>query len=205
MDSQTLKSLGVQVREIAQEYKRVISDGSYGSVSAGSVVTYTVRADTELDTQTAAVTEWQKAQAAGVIKPVLEAVAARESVSHSALVAAAPAPAPNAPPVAPPAAPIQAVELSIVTLDAPNCAHVFDQGEDRFKVFGGAWKKFGVSVYPEILAQYPQLAGWEAWPVCKIGKQGAEAENRYALPGGFQRAEVEVNAEGKPLRVHGFR
>jgi len=195
MDAKTLEVLGATVRKVAVDYNRKVGDGDFGSIGASMSVEASLAAEADGDVAANALYEWCKAVVARNLQP--DAVAARK---HPATVVAAPVAPP--PPVA---QPVQQPELSIVTLDAPNCAHVFDQGEDRFKVFGGAWKKFGVSVYPEVLAQYPQLAGWEAWPVCKIGKQGAEAENRYALPGGFQKVEVEVNAEGKPQRVHSFK
>ena len=195
MDAKLLESLGATVTTVAVEYNRKVGDGNFGSVGASMTAEANLVAGADPDVAANGMYEWCRAVVARNLKP--EAVAARE---HPATVVAAPVAPP--PPVA---QPVQRPELSIVTLDAPTCAHVFDQGEDRFKVFGGAWKRFGVSVYPEVLAEYPQLAGWEAWPVCKIGKQGAEAENRYALPGGFQKVEVEVNAEGKPQRVHSFK
>ena len=195
MDAKTLEVLGATVRKVAVDYNRKVGDGDFGSIGASMSVEASLAAEADADVAANALYEWCKAVVARNLQP--DAVAARK---HPATVVAAPVAPPS-----PVAQPVQQPELSIVTLDAPNCAHVFDQGENRFKVFGGAWKKFGVSVYPEVLAQYPQLAGWEAWPVCKIGKQGAEAENRYALPGGFQKAEVEVNEVGKPVRVHSFK
>lgn len=212
MDKDVLATLGATVMKVSVEYNRKVGDGNFGSIGASMTVEASIAAGADPDAAANGLYEFCKTAVVRNLKP--EAVAARESVSHPAVPGPvqpqAPIPPPSAPVAqTPPVAqvaqhPIQAAELDIVTLDAPLVAHVVDQGESRLKVFGGAWKKFGISVYPEVIAQYG-IVGWEQWPVCKVSKTGAELGNRYALPGGFQRVEVEVGKDGKPQRVHAFR
>ena len=200
MDAKTLEVLGATVRKVAVDYNRKVGDGDFGSIGASMSVEASLAAEADGDVAANALYEWCKAVVARNLQP--DAVAARAAQKQAVQ------PPPEAPtsanpvPMPPPGTP-ESSEIEIVTLDGATCAHIFDQGEHRFKVFGGAWKKFGVPTYSEVLEHY-KILGWDTWPVCKVGKNGAEAENRFSLPGGFQKVEVEVK-DGKPLRVHSFK
>jgi hypothetical protein len=193
MDTETLAKIGATVTELTVAYSRKVWRDKVGSIG----VDVGAKAQVAPNADPVAVEN-------AVFEFVREAAQRNVGGQMQQIVHSAEEASPEQPPLPPPV-PAPAAEVEIVTLDAPTCAHVFDQGEDRLKVFGGKWKQWGVSAYPEVIAAYPQLAGWEKWPVCKIGSRGAEIENRFALPGGFQKVQVEVNKEGKPLRVHGFR
>jgi len=205
MDAKTVESLGGKITKVIVSYDRKVWRDKKGSVGGSVSAEVSVGTDADADAVVNAVYDWlkeaHKRNTEAVMRDVIQSDA-ESSPEQPPLPPPAPASSPTAAPVPPPA-PAPASEVNIVTLDAPTCAHVFDQGEHRFKVFGGAWKKFGVSAYPEVLAMY-NIVGWESWPICKISRAGAEPLNHFALPGGFQRVEVEVK-DNKPQRVHSFK
>lgn len=218
MDAKTLEALGGKVRKVTIPYSRKVWSDKKGSVGSEPAAEVDIGADADADAVVDATYEWLKEivkrNIGAVMREVLEpqqavAVTAEQAAAEPILFPSEEPSVPFGPPPPPPApVPLAAVlapvaEVEIVTLDAPTCAHIFEGGEHRFKVFGGAWKKFGVSAYPEVLAMY-NIVGWETWPVCKIGRTGAEPENRFALPGGFQKVKVEVK-DNKPQRVHSFK
>ena len=104
----------------------------------------------------------------------------------------APRPSPEtAPPapVAPPSAPAAAVEI----WDNPTIMHYMSEnGQDRCKVLGGKWLKFGAPVYEEIAD--PSYPNWRSWPVGE----------KYPLPAPFTKVRVAMNEKGKPEKVTEF-
>lgn len=186
MDSKTMEELGAKIVQVSVSYERKISDGQYGSVGGFFSVTADVALEADPEVALDATFAWVKKAAVRNMKTSFDGIARKDA--PAALPRQAP---PAAPPAAQPAtAPAPAETYEVFAVDtiaiefAPN-------GEKRAKAKGGKYVKFGVIVWPEVLALPPL-----EWVVDDLDAI------EYGVPAGVSAKVLLV--DGKPKKVVGW-
>lgn len=79
---------------------------------------------------------------------------------------------------------------------------VLGNGQKILKLFGGKWSKFGVSMWPEVILNYPELVDYAStWTGVTVGKDGVEQPQwLQGLPYPYTRAVVQL-VDSQPKRV----
>jgi len=185
MDYKQVEELGGKITKATVPYS-IKMWGDNKSVGGEFAVEVFIGTDADPEATISATYVWLKQLAHSCMKEELEAV---RNVTQSA------APKPQA------SAPVQADGVDDVVLDDCRLGHTVFNGKSSLKVFGGQYRKYGVTVWDEVAAEYPDLLGYQEWGVTPIGKDGVEDQQYLQkLPDGFSKAIVQV-VGGKPKRV----
>jgi len=185
MDYKQVEELGGKIVRATVPYS-FKTWGNDRSVGGEFAVDVTIGTDADPEATITATYVWLKQLAHSVMKDDLESV---RVVTQSA------------PKQQQQAAPEQAAGVDDVVLDDCRVGHTTFNGKSSLKVFGGQYRKYGVTMWDEIASNYPDLIGYQEWGVTPIGAGGVEDQQYLQpLPDGFTKAIVQV-VGGKPKRV----
>ena len=191
MDAETLKALGAKVRGISVTYSRKIWGDIGGSLGAEIGLEADVNDAADYEAVANALYESAKNLAADNMKPALEAMQKVRDVPQPKQEAYM---LPSEPPGLPEPERVQ-VDDSGAEYKTFECDHftVHEMdGKRSAKIFGGAYKKFGVRAYPEVMA----TAGVDI-VACNTGVE-------YKMPKGITQAVAILNDKGNPAKVVRF-
>ena len=168
-----------KLKEITVSISRKLSDDNYGSFGVQAAITLEVAEGEDKDELYAASASWLSAKVAGTHK------------AHGTMPSqptAKPTPVPAGAVVKTGPAPVATEDEDIFDVDTIMVEFMPDGVTKSAKAKGGRWSKYGVKVWPEVLALPP--LEWDL-------QQTDVAE--YPVPKGLQA--VVMMHEGKPRKV----